>query len=88
MEQVTLSHTGSLQSSALSPYSAVADSAHHPSLPHLHRIVQRSPERLQMKPTPLGVPLPPMVLIAMDIRLEPDRNSKVLYMYIYIYIVL
>ena len=85
VDQFSLAHTGSLQSAGLSPYSAVSNSSsHHETLSRLHHIVQRSPERLQLKPTtPRGALPSPMILVAMDIRLDPDRNSKVRMVYMY-----
>ena len=79
VEQFSLAHTGSLRSSGLTPYSAVLNStSHHETLTRLHHVVQTSPERLQLKPTSHGGALPlPMMLVAMDIRLDPERNSKV-----------
>ena len=73
----TLHHVGSLCSSSLKPFSAVRDTSDHPTLTHMLKIIERAPKRLQLMPRPQGEPLVPMVLVAMDIRLDPDKNSKV-----------
>ena len=54
LTQVSLTHTGSLCASGLSPFSAVRDSPHHPSLPHLHRLIQHSLETPNEAHPPVG----------------------------------
>ena len=82
VSQFSLAHTGSLASSGVPLYSTVVNSSHHDSLSKLNLVMQTTPERLQTKPTTLRgrvPPQPPMILVAMDIRLDPERNSKVRY---------
>lgn len=79
-------HIGSLCSSSLKAFSAVRDGPDHPTLSHMLKVIERAPERLQLTPKSQGEPLVPMVLIAMDIRLDPDKNSKVAQSYVYMYV--
>lgn len=77
IQDFSMSHVGSLDSVSCSAFSCVEDSADHSLLDELCPIVYRARNGPTHKTTAVGASQEPLFSVAMEMKLDKERNSMV-----------